>query len=94
MEFMSRGRRLFQYGDLEGDTRMSSADGGGGGGADIETERSGIVSANARVRNSRRCLWIGSLVAVIVAIIIIAAAVQNRHHLKVWITHVYYTVST
>ena len=62
---------------------MSSADGGGGGGADIETERSGIVSANARVRNSRRCLWIGSLVAVIVAIIIIAAAVQNRHHLKV-----------
>lgn len=83
MEFMSRGRRLFQYGDLEGDTRVSSANlGGGSSSDDIETERSGIVSANKRVRSSRRCLWIGSLVAVIIAIIIIAAAVQNRQHLK------------
>ncbi len=84
MEFMSRGRRLFQYGDLEGDTRTTSSADSASAGGDIETERSGIVSssANSRMRSSRRCLWVGSLIAVIIAIIIIAAAVQNRQHLR------------
>ena len=45
---------------------------------DVETERSGIVSANASVRRRRRCIWIGSIVSGLVAIIIIAATVKSR----------------
>ena len=46
---------------------------------DLETERSGIVSANASIRRRRRCIWIGSIVSGLVAIVIIATAVKNRY---------------
>eukprot|EP00092_Neocalanus_flemingeri_P005220 GFUD01005613.1.p1 GENE.GFUD01005613.1~~GFUD01005613.1.p1 ORF type:complete len:872 (-),score=205.25 GFUD01005613.1:288-2903(-) len=79
MDFIiSRTKGLFQYGDIQGETR-SSADVDS---LDLETERSGIVSANASVRRRRRCVWIGSIVSGLVAIVIIAAAVKNRHHLQ------------
>jgi len=79
MDFIiSRTKGLFQYGDIKGETR-NTADGDS---LDLETERSGIVSANASVRRRRRCIWLGSLASGLVAIIIIAAAVKNRHHLQ------------
>jgi len=76
--FISKAKGLFQYGDLKGETRSTSD----GDSLDLETERSGIVSANASVRRRRRCVWIGSIACGLVAIIIIAAAVKNRHHLQ------------
>ena len=79
MDFIvSRARGLFQYGDITGDTRSNSDDNS----VDLETERSGIVSANASVRRRRRCIWIGSIVSGLVAIVIIATAVKNRHHIE------------
>jgi len=79
MDFIiSRTKGLFQYGDIKGETR-NTADADS---LDLETERSGIVSANASVRRRRRCIWLGSLASGLVAIIIIAAAVKNRHHLQ------------
>eukprot|EP00090_Calanus_glacialis_P028875 TRINITY_DN4629_c0_g1_i1.p1 TRINITY_DN4629_c0_g1~~TRINITY_DN4629_c0_g1_i1.p1 ORF type:complete len:673 (-),score=148.29 TRINITY_DN4629_c0_g1_i1:778-2796(-) len=79
MEFIiSRTKGLFQYGDIKGETRSTAE----GDSLDLETERSGIVSANASVRRRRRCIWIGSIASGLVAIIIITAAVKNRHHLQ------------
>jgi len=79
MEFIiSRTKGLFQYGDIKGETRSTTD----GDSLDLETERSGIVSANASVRRRRRCVWIGSIASGLVAIIIITAAVKNRHHLQ------------
>lgn len=77
MSFLiSRARGLFQYGDLEGDSRVSS------NGNSVDIEGTGILSANARVRRSRRCLWTGIAICSLLAIIIISAAVKNRHHIK------------
>jgi len=86
MEFLiSRTRGLFQYGDIEGDTSSTRSQPREGSTMeerlDMETERSGIVSANATVRRRRRCIWVSSILCGLAAVIIITAAVKNRHHL-------------
>lgn len=76
MDFIiSRAKGLFQYGDLDSGIRESSS----GNTMDLETD--GINSANTVVRKRKRCIWLWSLTAAIAAIIIIAVAVKNRHHL-------------
>jgi len=77
MDFLiSRTKGLFQYGDLSGDTRSTNED------STLDVEGTGILSANNKVRRSRRRMWIGTVICGLVAIIIIVAAVKNRHHLK------------
>merc|ERR1719189_3208427 len=83
MEFLiSRTRGLFQYGDIQGESRSQVGEGSTmEERLDMETERSGVVSANATVRRRRRCIWVSSILCGLAAVIIITAAVKNRHHL-------------
>ena len=50
---ISRTKGMFQYGDLEGEMQTS------GDRREVDAEGTGILSANAKVRRSRRCVWIG-----------------------------------
>ena len=73
---ISRAKGLFQYGDLSGESRVSMD------GRSVDIEETGILSANARVRKSRRCIWMGTIATLLLAVIIISAAVKNRHHIQ------------
>ena len=76
MEYLvARARGLFQYRDLAGS-------GGATEETQLDVEGTGILSANAKVRRSRRCMWITTLAFLLLAVVIIAAAVKNRQHLK------------
>ena len=47
-----------------------------------ETERSGIVSSSALIRRRKKCLWITSILAGLMAVTIIAVTIRSRNHIK------------
>ena len=54
------------------------------GGMTIEmmTERSGMISPTSSVRRRRKCILIGSIIAGLAAVVIIATTIKTRQHIK------------
>ena len=68
--FVTKARGLFSYGNLDGDHNGVSLE--------MMSERSGMMSPTVSVRKRRRCVLIGSMIAGLAAIAIIAATIKNR----------------
>ena len=70
MSIVTRARGLFSYLNLDGDNN--------GVNMEMTSERSGMMSPTVSVRKRRRCVLIGSMIAGLAAIVIIAATIKNR----------------
>jgi hypothetical protein len=79
----SRARRLFDYGDLNGDSASTSfrQDSPSSGSTSVSIETLGGIgadSANARLKKRRKLTLVAVCVFVVAAVIIVAVSVQHK----------------